>query len=220
MDVNSCGLTNVSSAVRLIALQFSFSNPDVVPLCVRQLPQETSNDSLKRRSVANGELVINPIENVGLVEFLGELESNGYEMVDGVYQTRVNPKNPRQPYHMVRFVFARREYIQPNKEFGERRPLVRQALRTMCEQAMWRVRAFLNPLFVGDEEVYGESAVSINLEARKPLFDNFGQSLKVWRKDADGKRLGDAPVPLQPDYSLNFAADQIRVQPPQQTASV
>ncbi len=220
MDVTSCGLSNVSSAVRLICVQFDFSNPEVVPVCVRKLPQETTNESLKRMSIANGELVINPIENVSLVDFPGELESNGYEIVDALYQPRVNPKNHKQTYHMVRFVFARSEYVQSNEEFGQRRSTIRQALRTMCKQAMWCVRAFLNPLFVEGNEAYGENAVSINLVARKPLFDSLGNPIKVWRKNTNGNRIGDQPVLLYPDYSLNFSANQIRVQPSQQTTTV
>lgn len=210
MDVTTQGLSGIGSTVRLIVLRFSFSNPEVVPLCVRKLPHEKENELLNK-SVANGELVIDPSEKVGLVEFLGELEQSGYEMVDATYQPRIDPGNPKRTYHVVRFMFARREYAQPTDQFISVRPTTKQALRTMCEQAMWRVRAFLNPLFVRGETVDGEHAVSVNLEVRKPLFDNVGNPVRTWRKDENGNRLGDAPVPLQPDYVLRLTNSELRI---------
>lgn len=212
MDVISRSLSNISSVVRLISLQFNFSNPNVVPSCVRSLPQETTNESLQRRTIANGDLVIDPVENVDLIPFLDELLDNEYELVDGIHQTRVNPKNPRQPYYMVRFVFSRREHVRSNERFIRLRAAVHQALRTMCAEAMWRVRVFLNPFFQKGAETGSDYAVSIVLEARKPLVDNLGQPLKQWRKDADGNRVGEASVLLTPDFELRFSNNEIRVE--------
>ncbi|TSC73126.1 MAG: hypothetical protein G01um101438_149 [Parcubacteria group bacterium Gr01-1014_38] len=216
MDATTQGLINVSRAVRLIALQFSFSNPKVVPRCIHQREDETPDETRKRARPPSREPAIAPVENVGLVEFLGELERGGYAMVDAFSQRR-NQDN--KGFSVVRFVFARCEYAQPTNQFVNTRPLVQQALHTMCVEAMWQVRAFLNPLIVGGQEVCGEHAVDICLTARKPLLDNLGNPVKVWRKDADGNRLGDAATPIQPDYLLRFTGDQIQVHPaPQATA--
>jgi len=206
-------LTNVDATVQLIMLQFSFSNINVVPECVRDLPRESINESLSRKRIANGELVINPIENVDVVTFLTDLTSSGYELVDASYQHRVDRRDLRRTYHMVRFVFARSEHATLSNEFLAIRKNIVASLREMCEQAIWRVRLFLNPLFSNDEEVMGEHAVSINLERRTPFCDNVGKPVKVWQKDDNGERIGDAPVQIRPDYYLNFLDRTIQVLP-------
>jgi hypothetical protein len=185
-------------------MQFSFSNINVVPTSVKKLELEMLEERNERKTYkGNGEVIIKPIENVSLVEFLDNLEV-GYELVDAFYQPRIDPKDPRgnRIYHMVRFLFARRKYVKLSDEFKEVRSTIYAELRKICEQAMWRVRAFLNPFFMDDEEVLGQRALSINLEARKPLFHPDGQPVTVWQKDERGNRVGETPFPLKPDYYL------------------
>jgi len=197
-------VVTLDSSVRLVALQFSFSNADAIPTSVKRLDRETPEERNERKNHASGTPLIEPTENCSLVDFLDEIKSAGYEMVDALYKERIDPKDPRgrRMYHMVRFLFARREFVDLSEEFKATRDIISRELRSICEVAMWRIRAFLNPFFEKGEEVIGYHAISINLESRKPLFRPDGQPVTVWQKDEKGNRVGDAPLPLKPDHYL------------------
>lgn len=203
----------LNGTVRLVALQFSFSNPDAIPATVKRQDRETPEERAVRKSHSSGVMVIEPTEKCSLVEFLGELEAAGYEMVDGFYKERIDAKDPRnkRTYHMVRFLFARREFVELSDEFKKVRDVIRTELRSICENAMWRVRSFSNPFYKNGEEIPDQRAVSVNLEARQPLFRPDGQPVTVWQKDADGKRVGDAPLPLKADYCLRIVGDAVQL---------
>ena len=134
-------------------------------------------------------------------------------MVDSFYKERIDAKDPRgkRSYHMVRFLFARREFVELSDEFKKVRGVIRAELQSICESAMWRVRAFSNPFYKNGEEIPDQRAVSVNLEARQPLFRPDGQPVTVWQKDADGKRVGDAPLPLKADYCLRIVGDAVQL---------
>lgn len=203
----------LNGTVRLVALQFSFSNPDAIPATVKRQDRETPEERVERKNHSSGVMVIEPTEKCSLVEFLGELEAAGYEMVDAFYKERIDAKDPRgkRSYHMVRFLFARREFVDLSDEFKKVRDTIRAELRSICEAAMWRVRSFSNPFYKNGEEIPDQRAVSVNLEARQPLFRPDGQPVTVWQKDENGKRVGDAPLPLKADYSLRIVGDAVQL---------
>lgn len=202
----------LNETVRLVALQFSFSNPDVIPSMVKQQEKETKEKRMARKSQLSGFLAIRPTEKCSLVEFLVELERQ-YELVDAFYEERIHGKDPRgrRTYHMVRFLFARREFVEISDEFERVRGSIRTALSEMCHKAMWRIRAFSNPFYKDGEEILGQHAMSINLEARQPLFHPNGQPVVAWQKDESGKRVGDAPLPLKPEYFLRVVDDTVQL---------
>lgn len=195
-------------AYRMIILQFSFTNAGVIPKVVRRLPKETIEERIARKSYpGGGAMVIEPTENCSLSEFLGELEAAGYELVDAAYEERINAKNLYKTYHMVRFIFVHREFMEFSDEHKRIvRAFMLAELRKICEEAHWRVRAFSNPFFKDGEEVKGQRALSLNFEARKPLFeaDDPTRPVRVWVKNEKGERVGDAPLPLRPDYHLRI----------------
>lgn len=195
----------------MVAVQFSFSSPAVIPQVVKRAERETPDERNERKSRSSGVLLIEPTEKCSLVGLLGELEAAGYEMVDALYQERIDPKDPRgrRTYHMVRFLFARREFVNLSDEFEKARILAE--LTEMCATAMWRVRVFSNPFYKDGEEVPGQRAMSINFDARKPLFRLDGQPVTVWQKDEKGRRVGDAPVPLSPEHCLQFVGDTVAI---------
>ena len=197
--------------IRLVSLQFSFSNPGVIPASVKRLERETADEMIKRKSQKTGILVIQPVENVSLVEFLHDLEKVGFEMVDAFYKERIDRKDPRgnRTYHMVRFLFARHEFVNISDVFKKAQRVVRDELKSICEVAMWRVRVFSNPFYKNGEQIPNQRALSINLEARKPLFAPDGKPITIWQKDGDGWRIGEAPVPIQADFQLRIIDDTI-----------
>ncbi len=194
--------TTLGPSVRIVAFQFSFSNPDVVPDCIKRLPAETPIEAVARKTVpVPGQALIQPTEDVSLAEIPGMLEQTEYELVDAFYKPRIDQKTGKT-YHMVRFVFSHRDYVNLSPEFKVVRDRIRLALNEICVQAMWRTRSFLNPFFKDGERVGGQYAMSLNFEVRKPLFLPDGQPVVMWQKDAQGKRVGTAPLPLQAKFSL------------------
>jgi len=186
-------------SVRLVMLQFSFSNPKVVPLFIKRQKRENEKEIIRKNEVL-GTQIIEPTAKVSLRFFLSYLEKTGYEMVDGFYQARLDKNN--RPYHMVRFIFVRRQYVVISEEFRQVRDVLRAELQEISQIALWRIRVFLNPFFKNGEEIPGQYALSINLEMRQPLFHPDGQAMMVWPKDEEGKRTGKEPLPLNPDHYL------------------
>jgi hypothetical protein len=169
---------------------------------VKRLPCETPEEASARKVMPiAGQAIIQPTEDVSLAEIPGMLEQADYELVDAFYKPRIDQKT-RKTYHMVRFVFAHRDYVSLSPEFRLIRDRIRLALNEICVQAMWRTRSFLNPFFKDGERIEEQSAMSLNFEVRKPLFLPDGQPVVMWQKDAQGKRIGGAPIPLQAKFTL------------------
>lgn len=197
----------LDESVRLVTIQFRFTNPDVIPLVVmRCLDRETKEAYVERKSYSSGVTVVEPTTNCSLAEFSRQLEAEGYEMVDMLFQER--PYNEKKntkgwwTYYMVRFMFARHEFAEPSDEFKKMRDVSCAELRSICENVMWCLKIDLNPFYKNGEEIAGQYAVSINLTARQPLLRPDGQSVTMWQKDENGNCVGDAPIPLKPDHHL------------------
>lgn len=189
-------------------MQYSFSNIDAVPLALRKLNckgSETGVESKDRKETpVNGKMFISPVEKCFIGEFPDSLIPHGYSLVDAFFQARVDAKDPtgRRKYYMVRFLFAQERFAEPSEEFLRVRDLMLAALREMCASAYWRVRAFSNPVYINGLEIYGQRAMSINLEARQPLLQPDGKPVVEWEKDEAGRRVGTTPVPIKPNRRL------------------
>jgi len=194
--------------MRLVSLQFSFSNAAVIPsgvgLAVRL--SEKPFDRLARKLNPAGEQVIAPTQNVDSGGLLAEIEAAGFELVDAFYQKRGD-----RTYHTVRFVFAPARFATPSEEFRQLRgDALRAGLQRILTDAFWRVRAFSNPFYQKGKEVPGQRTLSINLEARLPRFHSDGSPVTARRKDANGKKIGD-PQSLRPDHLLAVVGDTIQL---------
>lgn len=196
------GLLN--GQVRLVLLQFAFSNLKHVPSCLKQKSEKT----LKESPAIKGELCLSATEDVGVVDFIADLESMNYQLVDSYYQIR--SRNGQQ-YAVVRFLFAEKEQASVSDEFKKMLPEIEQALLQICESAMWRARAFLNPFFKDGRIIDDVYALSVNLEARKPLLDSTGKPIFQWQKDENGEKIGDSPISLRPEKFLKIIDGDIRI---------
>lgn len=204
----------LDKSVRTVILQFSFSNPNVVPASVRcRRKRETPKEQSKRKSHPSGTLIIEPTMNCKMSSFFGELLEEGYELVDASFQERVHLKNKKQVYYAVRFVFCRKEFAKPTEEFKQKRDdICFNGLGRICNEALWRIRVYLNPFYENGEEIIGQKSVSINLEARSPLINKNGQPILRWTKDENGKRIGDQPMCSQRiDCSLHCFRGKIQL---------
>lgn len=202
----------LSHNIRMIALQFSFSNKKIVPTSIRHIPKETPKEFILRKQKANGVMIIQPVHQCSLIEFITDLENAKYTMVDALYQQRLNAGCLRAKYyHMIRFLFTRPEYARPSEELLEKYNNIKTELSKLCAEAMWRVRIFSNPWLTNNTEIPKQHVfLSINLEARQPLYHPNGQPVKMWQKDKNGKRMGDAPLPVQPNYYLRIINNIIK----------
>jgi len=170
----------LNDTIRLVALQFSFLNPGLIPVSMKRkrLNRETQEELVERKSHSSGVMVIEPTERCSLLKFPMELEEAGYEMVGALYEERINYKNPSGgTYHMVRFLFARHEFAGFSEDFKKARDVACVELQRICEIALWRVRAFSNPFYKNGEEIAAQRAISINFELpvllwRQPKVDH------------------------------------------------
>lgn len=197
-------MNKLNESVRIVVMQFSFSNPAAIPASLRSRSPETADESQRRKNRSSGTLFIVPTEKCSISGFAEALEAAGYVMVDAFYQKRVDPHRQQKMYHTVRFVFGQLQNADSLDEFNESRGVLKAELQYICEQALWRVRAFSNPLYQMGEEVPGLRAWSINFEARQPLFLPNGQPVTVWPKDDLGRHIGDEPAPIRPDCRLEL----------------
>lgn len=195
--------------VRLITVQFSFSNRKIIPNLIR-FERETKIESITRKARASGVLQIEPTERISIAEFPQDLTNAWYTMVDAFYQLRSGVSG--KAYHIVRFTFVRNNYVADvAEEFIPIRGSMHAALQEICDSAFWRVQAFKNPFFENDTPIDGQYAVSVNLEARVPFVEPSGEPVVQWKKDMDGNRLGDKPIPIEPKGWLRLEAGQIRL---------
>lgn len=189
-----------------VILQFSFSGFIPQMLVLKWKEKETLSELKQRKEkkmMGDGEKVIEPTQNCSFEDFLVDLEAMGYKLADAFCQERIDAKDPKskRTYHMIRFIFLPEEYVV----FSEDHDKFRRALFQICEESLWRVRAFSNP---GPDS---EEHLSINLEGRTPLRRPDGQPVTVWQKDENGERVGDAPVPITPAYSLRVREGAVRL---------
>ncbi len=207
----------LNNSVRMIMLQFSFSNIKIVPPWISELETEHCGEREERKNCeGKGKMVISEIENCSLEKFVSDLKKAGYNLMDASYQKRLDPKDSqkRRVYHMVRFIFVRREYIDfsETKTFDEMlRDKIFKELQKICVQAMWRVRGFINPFFQNNQAVPKYSALSINMEAREPLTQSNGQPVVVWQKDDSNSRISDKPFPIKPSHYLYITDNTIQL---------
>lgn len=196
-EVYGVPIAILDDSIRLIALQFSFANRAIIPQSFRQAARPDMRSPLTESGVC----VMDPVEHVFLADLLRDLGGE-FELVDAFHQERVASS---KRYQMVRFVFARSKYVHNLfAGFVARRPEIMDDLIKMSSEAMWRVRAFLNPNFQEGRIIPNQHALSINMEVREPLFEADGRPAMRWRRDERGERIGDAPMPFLPDHCLRI----------------
>ncbi len=205
MGTGNGGLNSVDASLRVIALQFLFTNPDIIPTSIRTVSPDTAADLDKKNNTPSGVLFIESTENVDPAAFLEDLITAGYQLVDAFYQPRPDVRRPSATKHMVRFIFTRAEHAKPTQGFLDVQLLVQGAVKKMCADAMWSVCAYRNPLVVAGQRVDGESALSINFVAPRAYNEPDGTPTMVWPKDTLGKKTkGGDKIPLASDFTLRI----------------
>ncbi len=208
MQVQNQSVGGIGQSVRIVGLQFRFTNETLIPSFIRALPPQQGS----RGAPPAGQEFITPTQNVGVADVLRELEGIGYVLVDAFYQSRP-ASGGGKPAYIVRFVFARTEFAEPKPAFVKIRDQARLALGAMLEDSMWATQAYINSLFVDNELIDGEFAVMINMTARNPLVQPDGQPIMVWPKGAPRDHLAQQKVPMAAETQLHFLRDSIELLP-------
>ena len=192
--------------VRQVVIVMNTKNLELVPSFVRGLDIETEEEQRERETRADGTLEICTRTNdCSLYLFVEELQNAGYDFCDCLYQERLDFRDNRNTYHMVRLVFgyhgSTTEVVNP--KFEEVKEIILQQMITLYDSAMWRVRVYNNPMHSGDDRM-----ISVNLDARQPFYHPDGSEVKRWRKE-NGKNIGDAPVPISASHVLRIEGGTI-----------
>jgi len=172
------GLMN--GAVRMVLVQFRVNNPKMLPKTIRkdEKPAGTT-EVVARAGQVKGEECLQPTESVGCAEFLADLASAGYVMVDAF--SKVRQDRGGREYGIVRFTFVAEDRVDTVPEWDKARPAAEQTFRDMAEGAAWRTRAFLNPFFADGNIVEGAFCISVNADMRDPA----PKARRLLRIDAD-----------------------------------
>ncbi|MCH7492633.1 hypothetical protein IID19_03535, partial [Patescibacteria group bacterium] len=133
--------------VPMVMLQFSFSTKHPMPVCFHELPDETDQEHIKRKTeaVPGNQFIIPGENNIDLSQITHDLEQTGYVLVSAARQRRTNN---RQPYNMIRFFFILPDYIYQSTDNQSFRSTCRSMLQLIARDAMWRVRAYRNQYFI------------------------------------------------------------------------
>lgn len=196
--------------VRLISLQFNVSNAYPIPGCIKPKKQNDAPEKfLVRKSAIKGEQFIAPEESISGLYILADLLQEGYQLVEAI--SMVRDKNGL-PYKTIRFSFVAEQYVnQLAEEFLHDLPEIASVLTSILKTSLWRVRAFLNPFYREGEAINGQYAISVNLDARKPIIDERGNPVREWQRNKTGQKMGDKPVPIEPKRFIRVFNNDLRI---------
>lgn len=188
----------------MVIVQFNFSNFHNMPQYLRQ-SRKVEGDQ-RGSSTPNGTMILPPTENCRIDSLVDDL-SVGYRLVSAHMEKRANRNaaSTRDHYWTARFTWVPKDDAVVGPEFAKVAASVEFDLFELCRRAFWRVRAYRNPRIIEGQEV--GSFLSFNFEARKETVNCDNQPVLVWRRDENGRKLGDKPVPMVPAAVLRFEDD-------------
>jgi hypothetical protein len=213
-------LGSLDASVLKVTLQFSMSHGNQVPRWVSWIKPETFADRESRKTAfVPGEQFLVPeedasgrgVNDVSLVGIIDDLEGAGYVLTEAVAQERLANRPGVPPYAMVRYTFYRYDLARRTNDFLRNEANIMRDLQEFLELATWRVRGFRNPYFQDNGTVLeGSFGISINMEARNPLYvgNDKARPQVRWQKDASGERIGDAPVQVTPGCFVGIIDDE------------
>ena len=196
----------LDESVRMLLMQFSFSNPEIVPACLLKRTAETVPEYIDRKTAPiTGQQFIIKTWRTDIFQLSAYgLGLAKYVLVGGFSQECPHKDSRQGTYFSVRFLFAREEFARESSEFEKVRDDVCFALDQICIEAYWRVRAYRNPFFEDRKLVEGAYAMSVNFEVREPRFGSNSDPIKVWPKDSvtGEKDKTGFKIPLPPENYL------------------
>ena len=214
-------LGSLNASVRKVTLQFSMSHGNQVPRLVTWIkPECFAERSLRKAAAVPGEQFLIPendasgrgVNDVSLIYVVDDLIAAGFTLVEAIAQERSSNKAGAPAYAMVRYSFYRNELAKHSSDFLQNMANIVRDLQEFLELALWRVRGFRNLYFQEDGTVMdGAYGISVNMEARNPLFvgNDMTKPQVRWQKDANGDRVGDAPLPVVPGSYVSVIDNEV-----------
>lgn len=197
--------------VQMVLIQINAQNPDALPHAVRFQEQERPLEAAARRdrneTRANGRQVVPPTPDCSLADFLGQIHAAGFTIIDAFRQRRLH-QNKSGVYHTCRFTLVRRSSAdaQSTDPTGYSLADAHDGLARVLVEGLYQVRIYLNPVFDKDHQpIPGAFCLSINLDARRPLYYPDGKRITIWEK-VNGRKV---KVPLEGRARLACANNTI-----------
>lgn len=165
---------------RLLMVQFDLNNFEALPFRLPDKGTETKQEAIQRRAQGNrnaaGARLAEKQGKIFAVYMPVSLYENDYTLVSAEYRERVDKQRNNITYHSVRYTFVRKAFEKKSdpsfQEFLPWRGIHCAGMQELCELAIWgKVRVYRNPFYENGVEISGQHAISINLDARKPLYE-------------------------------------------------
>lgn len=196
-----------------------FGKTGVIPLVILQfrmllslvsdfIPEREKKPAVAKPQQVPGRQIVQPTKSVGLNEFVKDLFSMGYELVD-CHHSPYEDDSGRQ-MTVVRFILAIRDHELAPEFLAKRNQLLGE-LERYAKEAMWQVQGHMNALFRNYELVSGLYVISLDANSREAFVDGNGKPILRWQKDEGGKRIGTEPVPLTAKKFLRINGNTIGV---------
>lgn len=209
------------SQPRLIEMRFVLNRERQIPDALRQETSETAQEKIDRLSRnestgISGQMAVESTDKIFLFDFIQDLPTNKYIMVDAYWRYQIMSDRQQKP--IVRFTFVHYDHLEEpflnNKLLTEFKD-AKEALYQFCLLSMWRGQVWDNPYFENQEVLPGQSALSVNLIGRQPLYDESGNPHSTWTRNDEGEVIRDEDgnpkekVYTVPDSSLRLNGGKV-----------
>jgi hypothetical protein len=187
----------------LITLKFHFSAANYPHLGIAYRPNNPNKKATINGDSSGGVMLRDRVENSSLFQMVKELDAD-YALVDAFYEPAPEKKFSSGGY-IATYVFCARPHAQPSVQFVQHRKEILKSLRAFCRSALWTVRIYSNPCYIGGELIPDAYTATVNCVGRVPVLDDAGAPVMVWPRNAAGNPMKfGAKVPLMPDYLLRL----------------
>lgn len=173
--------------VRLLIVQADLNSYDAIPFSLLNKGEETKQESKTRKIRGKMSAPDNIAAEIKDKKIFAaylpiSLLTNNFVLVNAEYRKRQDKKITNLLYHSVRYTLVRKKFENLDdaelKKFLPFRGIHSAGLQEICELALWeKLRVYRNPFYDKGIEIPGQSAVSINLNGRKPLYESKNASL-------------------------------------------
>jgi hypothetical protein len=194
------GMTRLDEAVKMLVIQFNFTNRKLVPFLAQDLGQEKDEQRQRRQNLPPGDLAWQS-ENCSLEQTLADLEAARLELTNIIKQYRPSEKNDSQDYYVVRFIFERTGK-------GDKYREMRRASFNSLAASIWQCKCYVNPYYLEGKPMNGYKVVNLSLSHRRPLYDSAGKPIKVWAREGR-RKVGETKIPIMAESRLRLVGGSL-----------
>ena len=200
----------IGENTRMILVTFVVSKTKDIPKAIQAIgeQQEETVDGLNQRQNKHilGEVVIERTKNCSVATILTDLAQAGFEvakvvckrMLDGRWQVKIE----FVPHGDIK---NRGGYLP------KARDQIEEAVITLCEDAFWAARVYLNSFFSNGKVDPKGKMLSIVFDGRTTLVMPNGGPVVEWQKDEFGRHVGNVPLPIKAKHRLVITDNTIKL---------